>query len=109
MIYTDSLPGPFLALISLVLIAGAALLIFLTLLGGAVDTNPTNQYYFLEADTSGIAGAPPLTRWTFWNACGVQNGRNTCPKIRAAYPLDPPRNFDGPEDEIPVQFLQYGA
>lgn len=99
--------GPLLALTSLILIAGAILLIFLTLLGGAVDHNPTNRFYFLQADTSGIAGAGPLTRWTFWNACGVDNGRNSCPKVHPAYPLDPARNFDGPDDGIPQQFIEY--
>lgn len=99
--------GPLLALASLALIAGAILLIFLTLLGGAVDHNPTNRFYFLQADTSGIAGAGPLTRWTFWNACGVDNGRNSCPKVHPAYPLDPARNFDGPDDGIPPQFIEY--
>lgn len=103
---TDQLlKGPILALVSLVLIAGAILLILLTLLGGAIDKNPTNQFYFLEADTSGIAGAAPLTRWTFWNACSVLNGRNSCPKAHPAYPLDPPRNFGGSTKGIPPPFI----
>ncbi|MCJ1263333.1 hypothetical protein MMC22_003203 [Lobaria immixta] len=98
-------PRPLFALASLVLIAGAILLTFLTLLGGASDESPTNRFYFLQADTSGIAGAASLTRWTFWNACSVVNGRNDCPKVHPAYPFDPPRNFDGPDDGIPPQFI----
>lgn len=97
--------GPILGLVSLILIAGACLLILLTLLGGAINTNPVNQYYFLEADTSGIAGAAPLTRWTFWNACSVTNGRNACPGVSPAYPFNPPANFEGPEDGIPFEFI----
>ncbi|KAL8862268.1 MAG: hypothetical protein Q9178_001277 [Gyalolechia marmorata] len=88
---------PALALVSLILIAGAALLIFLTLLGGAIDRNPTNQFYFLEANTEGLGDAGPLTRWTFWSSCSVIDGRNVCPRVRAAYPFDPRRNF-GTED-----------
>lgn len=99
--------GPLITLLSLLLLAGAILLVFLTLLGGAVDRNPTNQFYFLEADTSGIAGAAPLTRWTFWNACSVSSGRNDCPKVHAAHPLDPSRNFQGSDDKIPRPFTQY--
>lgn len=99
--------GPLIALISLLLLAGAVVLILFTLLGGAVDHNPTNRFYFLEADTSGIAGAASLTRWTFWNACSVSNGRNDCPKAHAAYPFDPKRNFDGPDDGIPDLLLRY--
>ncbi|KAI4183428.1 MAG: hypothetical protein LQ346_006336 [Caloplaca aetnensis] len=87
-------PRPALAFVSLVLIAGAILLIFLTLLGGAIDKNPTNQFYFLEADTSGLGNAAGKTRWTFWNACSVTNGRNSCPGAHPAYPFDPNRNFD---------------
>ncbi|KAL8949335.1 MAG: hypothetical protein Q9222_004539 [Ikaeria aurantiellina] len=86
-------PRPALAFVSLILIAGAILLILLTLLGGAVDKNPTNKFYFLEADTSGLGNAAARTRWTFWNACSVVDGKNSCPKVRAAYPFDPNRNF----------------
>ncbi|KAL8671683.1 MAG: hypothetical protein Q9168_003831 [Polycauliona sp. 1 TL-2023] len=84
---------PAIALVSLILIAGAALLIFLTLLGGAIDKNPTNQFYFLQADTNSLGSAAPLTRWTFWSSCSAMDGRNTCPKVKAAYPFDPKRNF----------------
>ncbi|KAI4196895.1 MAG: hypothetical protein LQ350_006264 [Teloschistes chrysophthalmus] len=86
-------PRPALAFVSLILIAGAILLILLTLLGGAVNKNPTNKFYFLEADTSGLGTAAATTRWTFWNACSVMDGHNACPKVHAAYPFDPKRNF----------------
>ncbi|KAL9001707.1 MAG: hypothetical protein Q9188_005330 [Gyalolechia gomerana] len=83
-----------LAFASLILTAGAILLIFLALLGGAVDENPTNKFYFLQADTSGLGNAASTTRWTFWNACSVMDGRNECPSVHAAYPFDPNRNFE---------------
>ncbi|KAA6408343.1 MAG: Actin cortical patch Sur7 [Lasallia pustulata] len=98
---------PTLALASLVLIAGACLLIFFTLLAGAVDHNPTNRIYFLQAATSKIPGAPALSRWTFWNTCSVNSaGRNVCGKVHPAYPLDPPsgRNF-GTTNGVPSQFV----
>ncbi|KAI4091301.1 MAG: hypothetical protein LQ344_004160 [Seirophora lacunosa] len=72
-------PRPALAFVSLILIAGAILLILFTLLGGAVGGNPVNQFYFLQADTSGLGNAAANSRWTFWNACGVVDGRNDCP------------------------------
>ncbi|KAI4138623.1 MAG: hypothetical protein L6R39_006693 [Caloplaca ligustica] len=86
--------GPALAFVSLILIAGAILLILFTLLGGAVDKNPTYKFYFLQADTSDLGNAAARTRWTFWNACSVANGHNACPKVHPAYPFDPNRNFD---------------
>ena len=94
------------AIVSLILIMGALLLMLLTILGGSVGKNPTNQFYYLEADTSGIPNAADLTRWTTWNACGVTNGRNMCPKVHPAYAFDPPKNF-GTEENIPPQFLGY--
>ncbi|KAK0510160.1 hypothetical protein JMJ35_007554 [Cladonia borealis] len=97
-------PGPILGFVSLVLIAGALLLTLLILIGGAVNKNPTNQFYFLQAATTGIPGAAPTTRWTFWNACSVTNGRNACPKVHPAYPLDPPKNF-GSTTGVPPQFI----
>ena len=103
----DCEKGPLFALTSLILIAGACLLIFLVLLGGAVDHNPTNQIFFLQADTSGIPGAQPLSRWTFWNICSVSaTGRNICPKVHPAFPLDPPsgRNL-GTTTDIDAAFI----
>ncbi|MCJ1255779.1 hypothetical protein MMC24_003596 [Lignoscripta atroalba] len=98
-------PRPLFALISLILIAGACLLILLTVLAGAVDANPVNKIYFLEAATSGISGAPPVSRWTLWNVCDIApTGLNMCPGVRAAFPLDPPRNF-GTDQGVPPTFL----
>ncbi|KAI9885048.1 MAG: hypothetical protein M1823_003147 [Watsoniomyces obsoletus] len=93
-----------LALVSLILTAGACLLLFLVVLGGTRDRTPLDDIYFLRAETSGIGGAPREARWTLWNACETENGRNVCPSVRAAYPLDPPRNF-GSDDDIPADFI----
>ncbi|KAL6713630.1 Eisosomes component [Lecanora helva] len=95
---------PLLGLVSIILIAGGVLLTLLTLLGGGIDKSPTNKFYFLQASTSPIPGAAATTRWTFWNACSVVDGKNSCPKVHAAYPLDPPRNF-GTEEGVPQQFV----
>ena len=99
-------PGTPLTLVSLILIMGALLLMLLTILGGSIGKNPTNQFYYLEADTSNIPGAAALTRWTTWNACGVTEGRNVCPGVHPAYAFDPPRNF-GTDEGVPPQFLGY--
>ena len=71
-----------------------------------MDKNPTNQFHFLQASTSGIPGAAAVTRWTFWNACSVVNGRNSCPKVHPAYPFDPHKNF-GTETGVPKQLIRY--
>jgi hypothetical protein len=90
--------------------AGGLLFMFLILLGGATNHNPTNQFYFLQVNTKGIPGAPPVSRWTYWNLCPVTaDGRNNCGDVHPAFPLDPPshRNF-GTTQGIPKQFIGTG-
>jgi hypothetical protein len=87
--------------------AGAILLIFLTLLGGARNSTPLNEIYFLQADTGNIPGAPTTARWTFWNVCNVtSNGRNDCGSTHVDFPFDPPsrRNF-GTTQNVPPEFI----
>lgn len=95
-------------MLSLVFTAGAIVLIFLTLLAGTVDSSATNKVYFLQADTSGIANAPPTSRWTFWNYCSSDSSSavGLCNGVHPAYPLDPPsgRTF-GTTDGVPPQFI----
>ena len=76
----------------------------LVVIGGAVDKNPTNQFYFLQADTSAIPGAPATSRWTFWNTCGDTNGRNVCPHVHPAYAFDPQKNF-GTTKGVPTSLV----
>lgn len=101
--------------ISLILVAGGVLFMFFILLAGAVDGFPVNRWYFLEADTSNIPGAPPLSRWTYWNVCGVDGARTACgdanhEKVHPAFPLDPssPRNFDT-DVNVPRNFVEHNG
>ena len=98
--------GASLGFMGLFFMAGAILLIFLTLLGGARNSNPLNQIYFLEADTGNIPNAPSTSRWTFWNLCSVTNGRNDCGKSHPDFPFDPPRSSNfGTTDNVPSEFI----
>jgi hypothetical protein len=89
-------------LASLILIAGGVLLMLFILLAGAIDGNPVNRWYLLEADTSGIPNAPDgNARWSYWNVCPVDGDRTACgdadyEKVHPAFPLDPAshRTFD---------------
>ncbi|KAI9929248.1 hypothetical protein MW887_001656 [Aspergillus wentii] len=80
---------------------------FLTLLGGATNTRPLNEIYFLQADTSNIPGAPALSRWTFWNLCGVNSaGKSDCGDTHPDYPFDPPNsNNFGTTTNVPSAFV----
>jgi len=96
--------GPILGLVSLILVAGALLLQFLVILSGAVQGNPVNKVYFLQAATTGVNGARNPARWTFFAICGVVNGANgNCGNVVPALPFDPPTNF-GTTTGLPAAF-----
>jgi len=96
---------PIIGLVSLFILAGGILLQFLTILSGGVNSDPLNQFYFLEASTRGIPNARDPSRWTFFSICGVENGRNAnCGNSVPALPFDPPRNF-GTTQNVPEQFI----
>ncbi|KAI1309684.1 SUR7/PalI family-domain-containing protein [Xylaria venustula] len=73
-----------LAPLSLILLAGAAVLLFFVILSGITHTSPLRQTYFLSADTSGISGARAVTQWTYFRICG--QGNSDCGHARP----DPP-------------------
>jgi len=60
-------------LVSLILIAASLLFLFFIVLSGVTDRTPFGNTYFLRADTSGIAGARPISQWTFFYVCGDKN------------------------------------
>ncbi|KAH7405776.1 SUR7/PalI family-domain-containing protein [Phaeosphaeria sp. MPI-PUGE-AT-0046c] len=96
---------PLLAFLSLVLVAGALLLQFFTILTGGVNSAPLNKFYFLETSTNNIPGALNPARWTYFAVCGAEDGLNAnCGSPKPALPFDPPRNF-GTENGIPDQFI----
>jgi len=97
---------PILAILSLILTAGAVLLQFFVILTGGVNSAPLNRFYFLEASTSNIPNARNPSRWTFFAICGAgDNGYNdNCGKSVPALAFDPPRNF-GTTENIPEQFM----
>lgn len=96
-----------LAIVSLVLLAGGLVMLFLIILAGARNASPLNQIWFLEADTHAIPGAPALSHWTLYNACPVDgDGLNNCGPASAAYPFQPQTNF-GSDKNVPTPFIKY--
>jgi len=59
--------------VSLILIAGALVLMFFVVLSGVTGTTPLNKTYFLQVDTSSIPGARALSQWTYFYVCGEGN------------------------------------
>ncbi|PMD14473.1 hypothetical protein NA56DRAFT_583779 [Hyaloscypha hepaticicola] len=61
-------------IVSLILIAGAIVLQFFVVLSGVRNTTPLNKTYFLQADTSSIAGSGrAISQWTYFYVCGAGN------------------------------------
>ena len=73
-----------LAPVSLVLMAGAIVMMIFVILSGVRDVKPLNETYFLRADTHDITGARSVTQWTYLYMCGPGNER-----CSGAWP-DPP-------------------
>lgn len=76
-------------------------------MSGAINHNPINKFYFLQASTGGIPDVRNPSRWTFFAICGVDptTGINdNCGAVVPALPFDPPRNF-GTTDGVPEQFV----
>ncbi|KAI0405585.1 SUR7/PalI family-domain-containing protein [Xylaria palmicola] len=71
--------------ISLVLLAGATVLLFFVVLSGLTRTSPLRQTYFLSADTAGISGARPVSQWTYFRVCGAGNA--DCGRAWPDFPL----------------------
>ncbi|KAL1842781.1 hypothetical protein VTJ49DRAFT_4266 [Mycothermus thermophilus] len=74
-----------LAPVALLLLAGSLVLLWFVILSGLTRTSPLRQTYFLRADTSGIEGARPISQWTFFRVCGLDN--LDCGPSRPALPL----------------------
>ena len=58
---------------SLILIAGSLVLIFFVVLSGVKNATPLNKTWFLQADTSSIAGARATSQWTYFYVCDADN------------------------------------
>ncbi|QLQ82653.1 hypothetical protein HG537_0H04160 [Torulaspora globosa] len=92
-------------LITLLFYAGNTLLLILIIISGGTNSYPISNFYWVQADTSGIPNAPNLTRWTFWGACSTENGSTNCgDHLSPAYPISPLDNF-GTKVNVPNKFI----
>ncbi|CAK7892914.1 protein Sur7p [[Candida] anglica] len=92
-----------LTFVNLVLLAGATLLLLLTVLSGSSNHRPLNEFYWLKANTSGIPGAPSFSAWTFWGVC-ERDDYSKCTN-GPAYPISPVDNFSTTSD-VPEKFIK---
>ncbi|QEU58589.1 Sur7 [Kluyveromyces lactis] len=91
--------------VSLLFLMGSTMLLIFIVLSGSIEHSPVNEFYWLQADTSNITGAPALSRWTFWGLCGVSGNKNVnCSSLEPAYPLSPVDDF-GTTEGFPSDFV----
>lgn len=84
-VVANSHVGGGLGLVSLILLAGAIVLMLFVILSGVKNTSPLNKTYFLSADTSKIPGARAVSQWTYFYICGA--GNKNCGSPVPALPL----------------------
>lgn len=80
------------------------LLLILIVLSGSINHFPIDTFYWIEADTSAISGAPDVSRWTFWGLASKIDDRNHLESSEPAYPFSPVDNFDT-DKNIPQDFI----
>lgn len=74
-----------LGFVSWILMAAAIVFMFFVILSGVTNTTPLNKTYFLQADTSKVSGARPISQWTYFYVCGA--GNTDCGAAVPALPL----------------------
>ncbi|GMM35532.1 Sur7 protein [Saccharomycopsis crataegensis] len=93
--------------VALIFSAAATLFLFFIILSGSSKnpSTPLNRFYWVEADTSSISGAPARTRWTYWGVCEQINSHTkNCTGLGPAVPISPVNNFQT-EDGVPSYFI----
>lgn len=93
------------AILPLFLLAGSLLLLILTLLSGGVQKNPINEFFYLDAALTvpGIDSPDGRVRFTNYNICGVQNGRNVnCGPTKAAFGFNPVNDISSSDPSLPA-------
>ncbi|ODV88107.1 hypothetical protein CANARDRAFT_26263 [[Candida] arabinofermentans NRRL YB-2248] len=91
--------------VPILLLLGALLCFFLTILTGATEKSILKHFYWLEADTSSYSTSNSHSRWTNYGLCSVVDGSNTnCGSNAPAYPFSPADNFQS-TDNLPSSFI----
>ncbi|EGV66761.1 hypothetical protein CANTEDRAFT_112163 [Yamadazyma tenuis ATCC 10573] len=93
--------------VPVILLLGAALLLFFVNLAGANPSGVLGKFYWSEVDSSSFNAPWDKARWTLYSLCGEQNGRNyDCTSTKAAFPYSPKDNF-GSAENLPQEFIKH--
>ncbi|ODV97185.1 hypothetical protein PACTADRAFT_48933 [Pachysolen tannophilus NRRL Y-2460] len=94
------------SIIQFLLLAGTTLLLLFIVMSGSIDHAPIDKFYWIQADTSGISGAPSISKWTFWGICSYEGGstNGNCDNLGPAYAFSPVDNFNTTTN-VPTSFV----
>lgn len=95
------------AFVDIFFLAGLALLLLLIVLSGSSKnpSYPLNHFYWVQAPTQNVTGAPKVSRWTYWGVCEtVGLELKNCVDSGPAVPISPADNFNT-QTGIPEYFL----
>ncbi|CCG84918.1 protein of unknown function [Taphrina deformans PYCC 5710] len=98
------------AILPLLLTAGALVLLLLTVLSGATNSNPLNKFFYLSAAVTvpGQTSPDGMLHWTNYNYCGAENGKNVnCGTKHAAYGFAPARQLTDSTPAVPAEAVTH--
>ncbi|OBA18535.1 uncharacterized protein OGAPODRAFT_15266 [Ogataea polymorpha] len=95
-------------LLTLLLLAGATLLLLFIVFSGSVSSFPFNQFYWVQARTSNLNPSGDISRWTFWGICNPEtydsHSNGNCTNLGPDQPISPYDNF-GNSTSLPQDFV----
>ncbi|KAK0656293.1 actin cortical patch SUR7/pH-response regulator pali [Cercophora newfieldiana] len=89
------------SLISIIFLGASLVMLWFLILSGLTHTSPLSQTYFLRANTSDITGSRPITQWTYFFVCGLDN--NDCGPATPALPIG--HAWSGSPDNAPAELV----
>ncbi|ORY78932.1 SUR7/PalI family-domain-containing protein [Protomyces lactucae-debilis] len=95
-----------------ILLVGTIIMLFFVVLAGSQPSNPLNRLYYLEVKLTSLNYPSPdkTVRWTTWNICGVQDGKNVhCSKNQAGHTYDPAKQVPDAQPPLPGSVLEHSA
>lgn len=96
-------------ILTVLLLAGATLMLLFIVFSGSVDNFPFNKFFWVEADVSSLSvPGGDYARWTFWGICYPDEldsaSTSNCPHLGPDVPISPYDNF-GNSANLPQDFV----
>lgn len=92
---TTPLQG-FMQILNFLFLSANTTILVIIIISGAISNPAIDNLYWMKSDTSGISGAPDVTKWTFWGIKSQDSDSETLfygSSMGPAYPISPVDNF----------------